>query len=72
MNDGDQKNDKNIILRTDLEFDKHIKIVDQNTWKFLVERYGGGPEIKKPYYEEKKFDKKQVDYVSMKVIYKLN
>jgi len=67
VNDGDMTNNDNIVIKTDIDVEKNIKIVDLNIWKFFVDRYKGGPEIRKPYIEDKKLDKKQIDFIYQKV-----
>ena len=72
VNDGNAKNDENIVIKSDIDFEKNIKIIDNTIWKFFFDRYKGGPEIKKPYKVDRKNDKKQVDlsYQKVRAFYK--
>ena len=53
LNDGDPNNPENQVIRHDIDQRQEVKIVNKKIWEFFKDKYGGGPEIKKPSIEEK-------------------
>jgi len=53
LNDEDANNPENQVIRHDIDQRQEIKIVNKQIWEFFKDKYGGGPEIRKPSIEEK-------------------
>jgi ubiquitin C-terminal hydrolase len=52
LNDGDLSEQTNLVVRHDLSQREDIKIVNKQIWEFFYSKYGGGPEIIKPWIKE--------------------
>jgi hypothetical protein len=53
LNDADENNRENQVIRHDLDQKKEIKIVNKKIWDFFHDKYKGGPLILKGVIEEK-------------------
>lgn len=53
INDGDEKNEDNIVIKHDIDQKKNIKFINEEIWKFFKDKYGGGPDICRKVLEEK-------------------
>jgi hypothetical protein len=45
VNDGDIKNQENVVIKPEMNLREDIVIVNKEIWNFLFSIYGGGPEI---------------------------
>lgn len=63
LNDGDMTNIYNYVIRHDVDQRRDVKILNKKMWDFFSSRYQGGPEIKKPYIEDK-----SRSYSTMKIV----
>ena len=63
LNDGDNSNIYNYVIRHDVDQRKDIKILNKKTWDFFNSRYKGGPELKKPFINDK-----SKSYSAMKIV----
>ena len=76
LNDGDEKNPENQVIRHDINQREDIKIVSKQIWSFFYDKYGGGSEIKKSSIEEKQrysnIPKKIIEIYDRKVKNSLN
>lgn len=60
-NDGNDEDVENQVVRHDIDQNNELRIVTEEMYKFLFERYGGGPTIIKPMIEEEtKYNKRKV------------
>jgi hypothetical protein len=64
LNDGDENNPENQVLRHDIDQRSDIKLTNKDIWEFFYTRYGGGPQIIKGSIEEKS----RYAYVTKKII----
>ena len=53
LNDGNRNDPENIVVRNEINQKEEVKIVNKAIWDFFLNKYGGGPEIKKGTIEEK-------------------
>jgi hypothetical protein len=53
LNDGDESNPENQVIRHDISQREEIKIVSKVIWEFFYSKYGGAPIIRKGTIEEK-------------------
>ena len=53
LNDGNQNNPENRVIKHDINQREEVKIVNKALWDFFHSKYGGGPEIIKGTIEEK-------------------
>jgi hypothetical protein len=53
LNDGNKNDPENMVVRHDINQRDEVKIVNKAIWEFFLNKYGGGPEIKKGTIEEK-------------------
>jgi hypothetical protein len=53
LNDGDENNPENFVIKHDISLKDDVKIVNKAIWDFFHLKYGGGPVIKKGTIEEK-------------------
>lgn len=76
LNDGDQSNPENMVIRHDINQKEEVKIVNKSMWDFFHSRYGGGPVIKKGTIEEKSrystIPKKIIEIFYRKVFFNFN
>lgn len=49
LNDGDENNPENQVVRHNIDIKNELKIINKRIWQFFQERYGGGPSIEKPF-----------------------
>jgi len=63
LNDGDNSNIYNYVIRHNVDQKRDIKILNKKMWEFFLSRYKGGPELKKPFIEDK-----ARSYSSMKIV----
>jgi hypothetical protein len=52
LNDGDEGNFENQVIKNDLNEREHLKIISKERWDLLLNSYGGGPEIIKQQISE--------------------
>ena len=72
LNDGDESNPENQVIRHEINQREEVKIVNKVIWEFFHEKYGGGPEIKKGTIEEKSrysVSKKMIELYYRKVYF---
>ena len=53
LNDGDDSNLYNYVIRHNVDQRKDIKLINGKMWDFFNSRYKGGPELMKPYISDK-------------------
>lgn len=53
LNDGDDTNLYNYVIRHDVDQRRDVKILNKKMWDFFSSRYKGGPELKKPFIQDK-------------------
>jgi hypothetical protein len=53
VNDGNPLNPDNMVIKHNIEQKLNIKIVNKAIWEYFLNKYGGGPVIKRGYIEEK-------------------
>lgn len=53
LNDGDPTDPENIVVTNGLDLRSDVRLVNKKMWEFFLNKYGGGPEIKKFEVEEK-------------------
>lgn len=63
LNDGDETNIYNYVIRHDVDQRSDIKILNKKMWDFFSSRYKGGPELKKGFIQDK-----SRSYSSMKIV----
>ena len=63
LNDEDETNIYNYVIRHDVDQRRDIKILNKKMWDFFSSRYKGGPDLKKPYIEDK-----TRNYSTMKIV----
>jgi hypothetical protein len=52
LNDGDENNPENQVIKGDLNEREHLKIISKDRWQLFFESYGGGPTIIKQQISE--------------------
>jgi hypothetical protein len=63
LNDGDNSNIYNYVIRTNIDQRKDLKFINKKIWDFFYKIYQGGPELKKPFLQNK-----SNLYSSMKIV----
>lgn len=60
-NDGNDEDIENQVVRHDIDQNNELRIITEEMYKFLLERYEGGPTIIKPMIEEEtKYNRRKV------------
>lgn len=53
LNDGDDQNPENIVIKHNINQREQVKIVNKEIWEFFQKKYEGGPVILRGAIEEK-------------------